>query len=89
MRKDGLWKDEQHARDLLICQMIWIRTAIYYLAAVIALLALGFALLMRDINPDGAFGLIGVITIIAIFHWFRHQRKADYIEKDYFEQVYD
>jgi len=89
MTKNGLWTNEQEAKDLLICQMIWIRTAVYYLAAIVGLLALGFACLMRDFYPDAAFALIAVIAISAAVEGFRQQRKANYIEKDYDEQDYD
>ena len=89
MRKEGLWTNDQEAKDLLICQMIWIRTAIYYLAPTIALLGLGLACLIRGFYPDTSFGLIAGIAISAAALGIRHHRKADYIEKALNEQVYD
>ncbi len=89
MEKNGLWTNEQEARDMLICQMIWIRTGIYYLAGTLGLVALGFACLIKDFYPDTAFALIAVIAISTAIQGFRHQRKADYIEKDLDEQDYD
>lgn len=49
----------------------------------------GFACLVRDFYPDTAFALIGVIAIGAAVEGFRQKRKADYIEKRFFEQDYD
>jgi hypothetical protein len=89
MEKDGLWKSEQEPRDMLICQLIWVKTAIYYLAGIIGILALGFVCLIRDFYPDVAIAGITIIGLGAAVEALRQQRKANFIEKELNEQVYE
>jgi len=87
--KKGMWLNDQEWRDQVICQMIYLRNAIYFVGFVIAVTQSGPWLKIIGLNDDGIFAVYAFIVVIATSAFLRAQSKANNIEKRSMSTLYE
>jgi hypothetical protein len=90
----GLWVIDQEWRDQVIAQLIYLRTAIYFVAFVVSVgLAAPYAQ-MFGLPKDSSAFIFGVVVVVAAGSYWRAYGKTMRIEKrvmgtDYGDTGYD
>ena len=87
--KQGMLLNEQEWRDQVICQMIYLRNAIYFVGFVIAVTQSGSWLKVLGLNDEIIFAAYAVILVSATSAFLLASSKANSIEKRSINTLYD
>jgi hypothetical protein len=85
----GLWVIDQEWRDQVVAQLIYLRTAIYFVAFVVSV---GFAApyaQMFGLPKDSSLFIFGALVVIAAGSYWRAYGKTMRIEKRVMSTDYD
>ena len=85
----GMWINEQEWRDQIICQMIYLRAAIYFVGFVVAVSQSASWLKHVGLDDQHIFFVYLVIAISTTVMYWRAASKANFFEKRSVNTTYD
>lgn len=86
--ENGMLLNEQEWRDQVICQLVFLRNAIYFVGFVIAGTQLAPWLKMLGVEEQSVFAVYIIIAVSAVFEYATARSKANKIEKLYESTIY-
>jgi NADH:ubiquinone oxidoreductase subunit 3 (subunit A) len=79
--ENGMWLNEQEWRDQVICQLVYLRNAIYFVGFVIAATQLAPWLKMLGLDELAVFTVFVVIALSAVSAYWFSSSAANSLEK--------
>jgi hypothetical protein len=86
--ENGMWLNEQEWRDQVICQLVYIRDAIYFVGLLIAVTQLGSWMKILGVDENYVFAVYGIIAVWAVHQYAYARSRANNIQNRYDNTIY-